>query len=352
MAVANGPLEIGAHDVALVLSPLCVHTGPAAERRILPASGIDRQRANFVQRRCVLQVVPPGAPKQGGGDAGAEIAPVSEDVIDAAALEVGDLDLFTHGVGLLVPLKGSALNGAVIREARVLKAVVVIEQPVELDAPEPVAVIILVHPPPGIVNALIDRPKVVDRIGQQPVANQRAARRDEDVKFVLLIEPRHGVVSARGRGMLHVRHVAAQRIRLKVPPDGELPAVRSPFGDRIDDAARGASELGAKAAGLELKLVVELKGNGARPKARAEVRHVHAVDVIDVLGDGGAAERGVAEAGAVLLAAPACAERRVPIDRAGRHQHHRIGVTRDRQPLDVAGGHDAGGLRAGDVNRR
>ena len=151
--------------------------------------------------------------------------------------------------------------------------------------------------------------------------------------------------------MLHVGHVAPQRIRLEIPAKGESPLVGASLRDRIHHAAGGAAELGAVAAGLDLELIVELERNAAGAETVAEVRDVHAVDVINVFRDRGAAQRCVCGAGAVMGAIPGRSEGRIALHRARRHQHHRILVPGYRQALNVIRSHDPRRFRARYVKR-
>ena len=187
---------------------------PAVEHTATARPGVEGERAADISGRLVREVVLAGAPEHRRRNASAEVTAVGEDMIDAAALEVRLPQLPADLSRRLVPFERGPLHRPVIREAGVFDAMVVGEQPVELDAPELVVVHVLVEPAPGAVGPFVDRPEVVDAVDQEAVTNQGTADRDEEVELVLPVEPAHGIVSPPTRWMLDVvRHRPASRAR-------------------------------------------------------------------------------------------------------------------------------------------
>ena len=118
-----------------------------------------------------------------------------------------------------------------------------------------------------------------------------------------------------------------------------MPVVAAALGDDVDDAAGGAAELGAIAAGLHLRFRDRLERQLRISHALVDVGDVEAVDVIRVLRDRRPAERGQV------------AERGVAARGARRQQRNAGDVARDRHGIELRFGEDRGRLDRGQVDR-
>ncbi len=131
----------------------------------------------------------------------------------------------------------------------------------------------------------------------------------------------------------------AQRLGFVKDVGAGMKLVAAALGDLVEHTAQRTTELGTVAAGLDLLFGNRLERHLGEVQSAEGVGDVEAVDVVLVLGHRRTAERGQV------------AERRIASHRARCQQRHAGGIARHRDPRDLFGGQDSGGLHRGHVDR-
>ena len=321
VAVVERVFEVGPVRLAFIKSGVVREVGPAADRGQPAASGVIRRRA-VVAVRLAGPVVTISAGQQGDSEDVPEAAGVPADIVLAAAMEIGLADLLADDPGRLIPVERSAVVGSFVGESRQLDPVVIVDDPVNLAAPERLVAVVPVQPADAGKIIAVQGAPLVNAIHKKPIRNHWPAGGEEVFAGVLFIVFEDRDVLARLDRVRNVGGMAAKKFRRNDITSPNAPLVGTATRRGVQHSTGRTAEFRAETAGLELELVVELERRRTAAQSVAEICHVHAIDVVHVFGNGGAAE------------GRQTAESAVPQGCAGHQQTYRIDITRHRQLVD------------------
>ncbi len=253
-----------------------------AQARAVGAVG-EHRAAGLVQRGVGEGALVVLADHGAGGEVLPEVAGVGGRPVAAAGL--GDRIAAPVADAVVIPVVAIRRVGdiALVGERQQRQAVVVVDVPVQLGAPEAVAGIVL-EPGAAIGRGVVAAVVAVLVHGEQEqrVLDDRARTPDVGLEERVVVTAAVGV-----RGAVAVEVVTpagTPRAGLGGHFHAALELVAARAGDRIDDTAGGAAELDRVAAGLDLELVEEGERCGAEAAPGVHVGDVEAVDEHCVLG--------------------------------------------------------------------
>lgn len=308
---------------------------PAHARVDAVVAGVDDHlRAQRIGRRAHEAAAVVLAVHRLDGEVVAEAAGVGQRAALAAALCRAHTAHSTAGGGVPVVRVSGAVGITLVGECEQLQTVIVVEVPVQLGAPEPVAR--LAGRPRGATGVGVARavvPLLEHGEQEQLVLHDRSG--SPDVGLAEGAPVLAGAVIDRHRIAVRIGVVEqviigrrAPGFRLEGHFDTALELVAARARHRIDHATGTATEFHRVTAGLDLEFLEERERRSGEALATVEVGDVQAIDEYRVLGHRRAAEGNAAEAG-------------VAADHARCEQGDRAEILRHRQAgqfLTVDGG--------------